>query len=525
MCSFDMGWQQRGNGHRFNSLSGHALLIGGRSRKPIAFTVKSKLCIYCVAWKKRNKDIAQDEDLIPPHNCCNNHDGSSSSMEPLACLEMVVDIFDNYCCIVDQICADDDTSVRAILKWSNADYMLVNNTTDPPMAPISKGPNKGKLQVRPDRGKLPVRVPEPAFVSDPNHRRKLLTGELLLLVKATADKKFTMTKMDMVRIGKNFAYMVRQLPKLTDEQYVPAGLATLEHHFDNHEYCGAWCRRKTRNAINNDDRFYRSKMKDPVLYSKLQEIVARYISFDRLKEVSHGMDTNTNESFNNTFSWLAPKNKVYCGTRSLQTRLSIGIGIQGLGLLEYFKRLFVKLGIEITSNVLNFLSVKEMKRAKRIGKVKLTDTKKQRLQSKYEQLKQHEAIAKKERAKREGTYKTGINMEDVSEEEAKDNNTPTRNRRTIICKHCGKKGHTTTRSKKCLKHKDNIQTVKASTAEEHTTWTQEEENRLLLLAAACNNNNDSDDVDNVDSIPILAAHDASSLEGSVDAAEAEYGIL
>ena len=187
------------------------------------------------------------------------------------------------------------------------------------------------------------------------------------------------------------------------------------------------------------------------------------------------------DSFNNTFSWIAPKNKVYCGTQLLQTRLSIGIGIQGLALLEYFKKLFVKLGIDITSNVLNYLSVKENKQTKRINKVKETETKKQRLQSKFEQLKQHEAIAKKERAKREGTYKTGINMEGVSNEEVNNNNKNRIARKSVICKHCGKKGHSTTRSKKCLKHNDNTLVAELPPAAAVApAWTQEEENRLLL---------------------------------------------
>ena len=132
------------------------------------------------------------------------------------------------------------------------------------------------------------------FVSDPNHCKKLLTGELLLLVKATANKKLTMMKMDMIQIGENFAYTVRQLPRLMEDQYALAGLATLEHHFNTHDYCGNWCRRKVQTGEANKERFYRSKTKDAVLYNKLQEIVEKYITVERLKEVSHGMDTNIN---------------------------------------------------------------------------------------------------------------------------------------------------------------------------------------------------------------------------------------
>ena len=111
------------------------------------------------------------------------------------------------------------------------------------------------------------------------------------------------------------------------------------------------------------------------------------------------MDTNVNESFNNTFSWLAPKNKVYCGTQSLHNRIAIGIGIQSIGMVEYFKRVFKTLGIAMTPNVLNFLAVKEVKRSKRHQKGKEAETKKQRLQSKYAQLRLDEAVAKKECAK------------------------------------------------------------------------------------------------------------------------------
>ena len=120
-----------------------------------------------------------------------------------------------------------------------------------------------------------------------------------------AANKFTITKMDVTRIGKNFAYRVRQLPWMTEDQYVAAGKATLEHHFDNHELCGSWCRQ--RDYQDNNQQYYRTKTKDAALYNKLQQIVQRFITFDQLKEVAHGMDTDVNESFNNTFSWLAPR--------------------------------------------------------------------------------------------------------------------------------------------------------------------------------------------------------------------------
>ena len=119
---FDMGWQQRGSAHHYNSQSGHALLIGGWTRKLIGFVVKSKQCNYCLLWRKKNQAAVQDVDdesfnsgLIPLHNCTINHKGSSGSMEPQACLEMVLSMFNKKNCVVNKICANDNTSIWSLL--------------------------------------------------------------------------------------------------------------------------------------------------------------------------------------------------------------------------------------------------------------------------------------------------------------------------------------------------------------------------------------------------------------------------
>ena len=280
-------------------------------------------------------------------------------------------------------------------------------------------------------------------------------------------------------------------------------------------------------------RFYRSMTKDVALYNKLKEIIERFVTFDRLKEVAHGMDTNVNESFNNTFSWLAPKNKVYCGTQSLQNRLSIGIGIQTLGMLEYFKRLYSALGISITPNVLNFLAVKEQKRSTRHLKASQTETKKQRLATKYAQLRLDEAIAKKERAKRDGTYMTGINMAEVQEEAEQQQKLKARN--NVVCTHCGKKGHTTTRSKKCLKHKDNLQKdveVTTVTAVPGAAAAVAQVPPVPQVAISVANTNDADDIDELDAMPLVddPPSDASlsefaEFEDCSTWNEAEFGVI
>ena len=187
-----------------------------------------------------------------------------------------------------------------------------------------------------------------------------------------------MTKMDVKRIGKNFGYMARSLPKLPEELYCQTANAVLEHHFDNHEHCGSWCPRKRLSAAARaaSDRYYRCKEKDKELYVALSAIVSKYTTLSRLKEIAHGMDTNANESINNTISYFAPKNRVYCGTRSLQTQIGIAIGILSLGFAPYFCRLYKALAIEMTPNVLHYLEVRGKSRKKRLAKATMVATKK-----------------------------------------------------------------------------------------------------------------------------------------------------
>jgi len=334
-------------------------------------------------------------------------------------------------------------------------------------------------------------MPEPSFKADPNHRRTLLTNELydLALKNKTspeeraerikkkqtklieeAKKKgkeppsfkpdikshewnLTMGKMDVRRLSKNFAFMIPTLKnKNSDEEMLDAAQAVLEHHFDNHEHCGSFCRRKIEKASGNLDegKFYRDKEKDVLLYKKLPSIIARFITLDMLKEVAHSMDTCANESFNNTMAWVAPKNKVYAGSNSLKNRMSIAIGIKTLGTFDYYSRLYNKLGIALTPDVIHYLTVKSKVRHKRLAKTKTKEYKRKRKADEYARLRESTKEAKKDRAKREGSvYKPGIGMTggyDLGEEEKQEaDGDPTARR----CSKCKQPGHLRPTNKLC----------------------------------------------------------------------------
>ena len=53
--SFDMGWNKRSSGHKYDSISGHAFIIGVYTRRIIDYVVFSKSCSICNARNKKNK--------------------------------------------------------------------------------------------------------------------------------------------------------------------------------------------------------------------------------------------------------------------------------------------------------------------------------------------------------------------------------------------------------------------------------------------------------------------------------------
>jgi len=190
-----------------------------------------------------------------------------------------------------------------------------------------------------------------------------------------------MTKMDVRRLSENFGFMMQTLKnKSSEQEMLDASEAVLEHHFDNHQRCGSFCRRKAEQESGTPDegKFCRDKEKDVSLHEKPQSTLARFVTLDALKEVAHSLDTCANESFNNTMAWVAPKNKVHAGSNSLKNRMSTATGIKMLGICECFRGLFLKLGITLTPDILHHLKVKSKVRLKRIARTKTTEHKNKR---------------------------------------------------------------------------------------------------------------------------------------------------
>ena len=150
--SYDMGWNKRSSGQRYDSLSGHGLMIGSQSRKIIGVEMKSKFCAICSYY-----ETLPTETVTPPHNCSKNYLHSSKAMEADSCLDLVTRIFNNSNgnIFIKTITSDDDSTMQAVLKHEG----------------------KGK-------GRLNVQIPEPRWLADPTHRIKVVAKGIYKLAAA-----------------------------------------------------------------------------------------------------------------------------------------------------------------------------------------------------------------------------------------------------------------------------------------------------------------------------------------------------
>ena len=94
------------------------------------------------------------------------------------------------------------------------------------------------------REKLNPEIPEPTWLAAPSHRTKVVAKYIFNL--ATLPKiKSTRTKIDAVRVKKDFGCMLKTNRDRTIPEIKIASLVVIEQLFDNHQYCNSrWCRPK-----------------------------------------------------------------------------------------------------------------------------------------------------------------------------------------------------------------------------------------------------------------------------------------
>jgi hypothetical protein len=403
---YDMGWQKRSSGHHYDShtSSGHAIPIGVLTNKPVGLAILNKNCKVC----KKSPEPGE-------HDCLTNFEGASGAMEALALLKIAHEMLDEEQVLLGTIVADDDSSIRAQMKWSNANWMLNNSTTEPPRV-LTEG---SKKKIRPDRGQLQREYPEPKWLNDPSHWGKMLGGDLRSIEKQPKAISKGIYKVDCtMKLHRNFGYMVKQLKNVPEDQWVGHAKAVLEHHFEHHVHCdSSWRHRKNMSLaeLANDrgkkGKYYRCKERDSQEHELLKSIVDKYISIERLHEVAHGHSTQMNESMNNNIAWLAQKNNTLSGSVGLSLRIHLVVGITLVGYEPYLAELLNQMGITLTKGTAKHLNRIWVQKEKRAKKQKELSHKRDRQARKRKKLDMEIEVAEKE-GQKGAWYRPGEGFDD-----------------------------------------------------------------------------------------------------------------
>ena len=269
--SYDMGWQKRGSGRRYDSNSGVGVLIGQETGKIVSFGTRIKQCRICSVYTSKKL-------TVPAHDCRMNYKGSSKAMEPDLAVDLIKDVESNGV-KVGTIIMDEDTTTMARLKTE-----------------ISHSITKW---------------------SDLAHVKKACGNALWKL----ASKFQELNANSISYLQRCLMYAVKQ-NKGKETAVAEAIKAIPNHVFGEHSKCGDWCR-YNENPVTYKHRNIDSDFKNRTLKEKLIEIYSVF------SENSHKLapcgSTRLNESFNNTVASKAPKSKHYSTSESLDSRVQCAV--------------------------------------------------------------------------------------------------------------------------------------------------------------------------------------------------------
>jgi hypothetical protein len=434
----DSRWDQRKSGRAYNSDSGSHLLVGNATMKCVAVEVMSKRCSKC------EKGIVH-----LPCFCPKNYDGSSKGMEATGAIRNVIRL-NNQSVFLKTYVMDDDSSTKAILRHSWQELIDAGKMTkdDWPRTPAGR---KKK-----DNGQLPLSHPKIEFLADKNHRVRTYAKYFFDLSQKRKSES-TCTYNDAERMKRNFSYFIHMYHTQPFPLFMKASKAVLQHHFNNHEFCDDWCPWK---KWSDEQRIlkelkYRSLDDDKELYLQFEKIHVAFTTEEALRDLYHEVHSNKCESINGFITKFLPKKKHFCRTIANPGRTYLALGIDSLGYQEYYRRLFIELGLDMTPVTRTQHVRIDSKRDYHSAYVQRPEVKRRRFQDRVDKVStQNEKLLQD---KQKGLiYESGMAGPVVpngnGNEEAAAEEAPAKRKSYYhaICPACKKKGHTTVRSINCL---------------------------------------------------------------------------
>ncbi|XP_046406334.1 uncharacterized protein LOC124171235 [Ischnura elegans] len=345
--SYDMGWQKRGNGRSYSSLTGHGCLIGQKSKKVLAYGTRNISCKACHYGKRE-------------HDCRRNWSGSAKAMEADLALELVAQ--------------------STPLKAANVKVGTVVGDDDSSTA-----------------AKLRSEVGDVKKVSDINHAKKNLGNSLYSL----RSNHRSLTPMVIKYLQRCFSYALQQnrgQPDLLRK----AITNIVPHAFDIHRDCGSWC-----GYVKDPESYVHKGLPKGIglvgerLHSELQNVFQKFASnSDCLAPCG---STQCNENFNAIVASKAPKMRHYGSSESNDFRVAAAVCQKNVG-VTYVSDVKKSLMISPGHNTIRYRARLSLKRKSLAEKRKTCSFKQRRL---FKNLSSMGMLKVKEA--REGvTYKTGM---------------------------------------------------------------------------------------------------------------------
>jgi hypothetical protein len=182
--------------------------------------------------------------------------------------------------------------------------------------------------------------------------------------KATSE----MNGIEALRLKRNFTWWLFTGTKLPYEEFAASGRSPVLHHFNDHSECGTWCKHREKSEVELKKLTkYRCKVLNEKLYVQCLEMIGRFCSEERLQECCHEMSSQKNEAMNRSIMRYAPKDKTYCRTMTLTSRVNIATNVDCIGHAEYYQRVFTRMGFRLTQ--LTFSGLRRLWRKKEYGRI------------------------------------------------------------------------------------------------------------------------------------------------------------
>jgi hypothetical protein len=272
-------------------------------------------------------------------------------------------------------------------------------------------------------------------------------------LKAEGKKRSVLNVVDCLRLKRSYAWWLFSGRRLSFMEFKKSAKSPVLHQFNDHTTCGTWCKHREKGEKELKElNKYRCKVKNDKLYLFCSEIIERLSNEENLCECRHQMHSQKNEAMNRSIMRDCPKEKTYCRSMALISRINIAIGINTLGHAMKFQH-----------TKLTWSGLRLMWRKKEYGriyfglqKVKLRQRIKQRNNNMVEGTKKLEEDVLDGREYSSGLHMHEENDETEESEEPKkkrargthdNNNKPTRNS-SEECK-CGGRDHKRISLSKC----------------------------------------------------------------------------